>query len=99
MFGDPFLRIISLQELPEFFTQWVARQRYDFYAGGQFYEDLPEELTFLGLYNEEGECPFVSDYAGDDNVLVIIKPKKAVPAVMARLGKFFGAVPKALEEQ
>ena len=31
----------------------------------------------------------IGTIAGDDNILIIIKPKEAVPEVMARLGKFF----------
>ncbi len=100
-------RYAEPQKRTALYTQGrLARLFRDNVLGMDFSENLLVLKTLPGSANIVAAGLDSSDWqeiigtiAGDDNVLVIIKPKKAVPAVMARLGKFFGAVPKTLEEQ
>lgn len=94
------------QERTTLYTQErLSRLFRDNVIGMDFSENLLVLKTLPGSANtvaaalDNSRWPeVIGTIAGDDNILVVIKPKEAVPAIMSRLGKFLGTVPKAAEE-
>lgn len=54
-------------ELPEGYMNWIKPLHFGAYVEDEYYEDVPPELPFLGLYNQDVDLGFYSDSRSSNN--------------------------------
>jgi len=100
-------RYAEPQERTALYTrERLARLFRDNVVGMDFSENLlvlktlPGSASTVAAGLDHSNWPeVIGTIAGDDNILVVIKPKQAMPSVMARLDKLLATVPEAMEER
>ena len=61
-----------LKDLAKDYVDWIAPMHFGCYVGDTYYTDLPEDLPFCGIYNEEENNGFFSAGRTERNPLYLV---------------------------